>query len=106
MTELRPGKGAHFTVTEEVLNFVADTVDDIRNVYVDNDGAELVDSGEAFKVFNLVKSSDDWTEAKDKFGKKLYREIDWQGGAYRVTLVLNSHGELKLDIRYWYDSEA
>jgi hypothetical protein len=106
MSELKPGKGFHGTVTSEVLNFLADAINDVREAYVDGGGTELVDEGEAFKVLNLVTGfSSGWTSTKDKFGKKLYREIDWQGGSYRVTVVLNSHGELKIDIRQWYNPD-
>lgn len=105
-SNLKPGKGFHGTITEEVLEFLADALGDIRDAYVENGGPELVDGGEAFKVHNLIKSySSDWHETKDKFGKKLYREIPWQGGAHRVTVVLNSSGELKIDVRHWYNPE-
>jgi hypothetical protein len=107
MTTLRPGKGAHLTVTGEVLDFLADTLEDLRTAWIDGGAAQFVEAGDGFKVFALVtERSDGWTAGKDNFGRKLWRSYDWQGGEYRVTLVLNQHGEFKVDVRHWFDPDG
>ena len=97
--DLKPGKGAHFTATQEVLDFLVATLEEIQSVW----DSDVIDEGEAKEIQRqLADQYEGWTSVRDKFGKKLYKGIDFQDGQYRVTLVLNSYGELKLDIRQWY----
>jgi hypothetical protein len=116
---LRPGKGAHLDLTEETLDFLQSTFMDLWNAAATaeevekNDGDdrtpldELIDSGEGMQYLKDVNNSaTHWKKAKDKFGTKLYKALPWgEGGEIRVTVVLNSQGALKVDVRYWFDPE-
>jgi hypothetical protein len=67
----------------------------------------LIDSGNGMQYLKDINASaTHWRKSKDNFGTKLYKSLAWgEGGEIRVTVVLNNRGELKLDVRYWYDPD-
>jgi hypothetical protein len=115
--ELRPGKGAHLDLTEETLDFLHSALEDMWNAAVstaeasvsDGEGKsldELIDTESGMQYLkDLRGSAEGWKPAQDKFGVKLYKALAWGDGEIRVTVVLNSQGSLKIDVRYWYDPD-
>jgi hypothetical protein len=112
---LRPGKGCHLDLTQETLEFINEAVTDLWNAagvgtkeepeFPSLD--ELIDSDNGIQYLKDVPySATHWKKSKDNFGTKLYKALDWNDGEIRVTVVLNARGELKLDIRFWYDPES
>lgn len=119
-SNLLPGKGAHLDLTEETLDFLqscftdlwnaAVTADDLKITESTEDGEhtatldELIDSGNGMQYLKDINASaTHWQKAQDKFGTKLYKALPWGDGEIRVTVVLNSQGALKVDVRYWFD---
>lgn len=97
--ELKPMKGAHLVLNEQVLGFVRGALDDLTQPYSD----ELHDKDP--KVLIEFLSGTGWTIAKDKFGTKAYKGMTYavnghEEGELRVGVVLRNGG-LSLDIRPW-----
>lgn len=109
-TKLLPGKGGHFHLNGDVLKFFHDVMTDIGEHIGDETLNDALDDGKARELFMNLKGAHGWTYANDKFGEKCYREMDWQTGTYRITVVLmggrDGDEQLKLDVRNWYDPEA
>jgi len=119
MATLKPGKGGFFHLNGDTLGFFTLSMSDLFDALTDEgtkDLNELLDGGDADELFRKVKAElvDDeemdpakrWSFEKDKFGRKVFKAMDWEDGTYRITLVLNGAGELKLDVRQWYTPEA
>jgi hypothetical protein len=113
MTTLKPGKGLHHTLTQEVLDFASRALENITDQYSDkiHDGSpkdvldDLVDHGD----FSIQPEEGPdvqfrWEREKDDFGDKAFVEMPFQEGALRITVVLTKKNELKLDIRSWYQA--
>ncbi|SRR6266496_2724339 len=102
---LVPGKGFHGDLTFDSIEFLHQTITDVWNAYgEDGDSLQNEDNeGEILKAVQATSSG--WTREKDNFGTKIWKEIEWQKGSYRVTVVLTKRG-LKLDVRNWFDPEA
>jgi hypothetical protein len=103
---MAPGKGVHAVLNQEVLDFVKACLEDIESCYSD----EIHDS-EPIDVINTLKGWDrdedeKWSELKDNFGHKVFRIMPYKDQELRVTVVLTKQGELRLDIRQWYDPQA
>ena len=107
----RPGKGGlHADLTGETLNWFHQTLEAVWNAAGDEEQLnELIDSKKPTQFLRNVNGSDSgWTAEKDNFGVKLYKELLWATDArgvehkYRITLVVNNKGELKIDFRDWY----
>lgn len=105
-TKLLPGKGGHFHLNGDTLLFFIDVLGELDDFLGGQLLNEELDAGKAKELFENLKGAEGWSYEKDKFGAKVYREMAWQEGTYRVTCVLNSKDELKLDIRNWYAPEA
>jgi hypothetical protein len=113
--ELRPGKGAHLDLTEETLDFLHGCFEDMWNAAVSTAEAssadsksldELIDSEQGMQYLkDLRGSAEGWKPAQDKFGTKLLKALPWGDGEMRVTVVLNSQGSLKVDVRFWFDPD-
>jgi hypothetical protein len=114
-----PGKGAFLHLNGDVLGFVTSAVGAIYDVLTQEgtrDLNELLDNDQAENLFKQLKTElvdDDeqaeelrWSFTKDSFGKKIHKGIEWQGSEYRVTVILTSSDELKLDVRQWYDPNS
>ena len=114
MTVLRPGKGAHLDLTEETLDFFHNVFTDLWNAAGDGTAEDnptldtLIDSGEGMQYLKDVSApATHWVKSKDNFGTKLHKALPWgDGGEIRVTVVLNTRGELKIDMRYWFDPDS
>jgi hypothetical protein len=109
-TSLFPGKGAHLVLNEAHLQHIMTALDDIANVYSDQihddspvdvihclTGHVDAETGEPLGTPTLT-----WTEVEDKFGHKAFAGTPYKTGELRVTAVLTSQGELRLDIREWF----
>jgi hypothetical protein len=99
---MKPLKGVHLELTESVLGFLLQALDDVRTRYAD----ELHDDNPAKVIENL--EADGWTVEKDSFGTKVYASRPYgvsgqqeQKGELRVGVVLTKKNELKIDIRPW-----
>jgi hypothetical protein len=104
---MAPGKGVHFVLTEKYLGWLRDALHDVDVVYSDeahDQQAEIVvntmtdPESDEISEFELT-----WERVKDNFGTKSFVSIPYKDGELRVTVVLSKQGELKLDIREWYD---
>jgi len=128
-SKLRPGKGAHLHLNGDTLKFLNGALDEISSTLEEvaqalDEAAEhsvpldewdaintAIDEHSADVVFKALRKeleaheAHDWHFASDNFGKKLYCEMEWKRGTYRVTIVLTDNGGLKLDIREWYVAE-
>lgn len=101
MSEFRPGKGIHMTLDFDTLEFIRLAVEEIWNAAPDDeDPTKTI-------LEDLRGSATGWTLTKDNFGTKLYKvnEID-DANQLRITVVVNKAGEVKLDIRTWFDPSA
>jgi len=105
MAKLYPGKGAHLVLNEEILDFVRGTLEDINGVYSD----EQHDESPALVIDGLldgeIMHENTWTEENDNFGRKAYASKHYKEGELRITVVFTKRGELKLDIREWYQAD-
>lgn len=102
---LQPGKGFFGIASEDTLAFLAEALREVTEAYEEGGG----DAGHDEEPKNILKallSTDGWTAENDRFGKKAFKSIPVGEGAYRVTLVLTAKGELKIDIRNWFDPNA
>jgi hypothetical protein len=97
---LYPGKGSHLVLNEEYLGWMRSALDEVTEAYSD----DLHDSAPD-EVIKVLNRDYEWESVNDKFGKKVYKKIDYKSGELRVTVVLTSKNELKLDIREWYEPE-
>jgi hypothetical protein len=52
-----------------------------------------------------MQTVDGWQTEKDKFGTKVFAATPYKEGELRVTVVLTSRDELKLDIREWFQGK-
>jgi len=96
-----PGKGAHLELNDRYLNWLQKVLEDIDICYSDEDADD--------KAFDPILDSllesemNQWTEEKDNFGRKVYVAIPYKEGELRVTVVHTKRGEIKLDIREWFE---
>lgn len=100
---VRPLKGAHLTLNEEVLNWIRTVLDDMSEYYSD----ELADNRPGDILADLQQAG--WKFEDDKFGMKVYKTVPYNAGpnvrnsVLRITVVMTKNKELKLDIRPWGD---
>jgi hypothetical protein len=100
-----PGKGIHLVLNEEYRNFVARALEDIDQCYSD----DMHDEDPQQVIMALTSGDEDlalgkWGYEKDNFGVKAIARTPYKNGELRVTVVLTNKGELKLDIREWYEN--
>jgi len=109
---LKPGKGVHLVVNEDIIAFLGRSFDQLGDAY-DSGGGDAQYDEHPVALFNYMKShlldeanfglqEDPWQYEEDSFGKKVYIDRDYPDGALRVTLILNKKNELRLDVRTWY----
>jgi hypothetical protein len=104
---MAPGKGVHFVLTGKYLNWLRDALHDVDVVY--SDAAHNVQPEIVVNTMTDPESDEisefelQWERVKDNFGTKAFVSIPYKDGELRVTVVLSKQGELKLDIREWYD---
>jgi hypothetical protein len=117
-TDLKPGKGAHLVVNDEMLAFLNSALFELGEAYDECGGNEAQDEDVKglFKAIakKLLPGGDliardveqEWSVDADNFGDKLIAWTTYPDGECRVTLVLTKpkgsrKSELKLDIRPW-----
>jgi hypothetical protein len=103
MAKLFPGKGAHLVLNEEILSYIQRALEDINDMYDDaqhDESPSLVIDG---LLDEEATHQCDWTEENDSFGRKAYASKQYKEGELRITVVLTKRGELKLDIREWFE---
>lgn len=106
MTTYAPGKGFFGALTKKTLDFFQEALEDVWNAYGE-DGDELQDEKRGEEILKRLRGSAiRWHEEKDRFGKKLYKSIEWGSQLYRVTVVLKDNGAMHIDIRQWFDPNA
>jgi len=94
---LKPGKGVHIDLTQRNLNFLRSTLQHVAEIYSD----ELHDQ-KPKEILDYCKAAGFEFE-EDNFGKKVFKRIEASKGDLRLTIILTKKGELKLDIRTWYE---
>jgi hypothetical protein len=111
MPKLAPGKGLSQVLTEEVITFLKEAIDEIDRFYTD----EAHDEGPRAVLDQIMEDKrriwpagvDEepcvWQREKDSYGDKVFVQMPFQEGALRVTLVLTKKDELRVDLRYWFD---
>lgn len=113
MADLRPGKGAFLPLTQEVIEFLHECIEDMWNaagVGTEEDPEfpsldELIDAEDGLQYLkDLRASATHWKPSEDNFGVKLHKALPWNDGEIRVTVVLKND-KLKIDVREWYDPE-
>lgn len=116
-SEMKPGKGFHATMTPDVIDWLSETVEHVRDNYptaqeLDAMGGNLTRKEVGELLTTVAKTQNGWKTARDSFGDKAYRGIEWQNGELRVTLirpkpkaadVADSNCDVRIDIRQWYD---
>lgn len=97
---LKPGKGLHSYINQEVLDFLMKNLAEVSQFYDDHQADE-----DSRVIFQALRSGaqPEWNYEDDSFGKKLWIGIPHAQGELRFTIVLSKKGELKLDIRAWYE---
>jgi pyridoxine 5'-phosphate synthase PdxJ len=53
-----------------------------------------------------LSTDDGWEFEQDKYGVKMVNVLELDDGELRVAVVVNKSGELRLDIRSWFDPEV
>jgi hypothetical protein len=113
MDSWRPGKGFYGDLTTESMDWLTQCVDEVWDAYGTNGDTEYGEDGfeGAIKFLkHLHGSATGWKQEKDNFGTKLYKELAWGEQAngtpikYRFTVVASTRGELKFDLRQWYEA--
>jgi hypothetical protein len=92
--ELKPGKGLRLNF-QPALSYILDEFDKLEKLAEEFEGRP--------SAFMLALKENGWTYYEDKFGDCCY--IESSEGArdvFRITVVLTTKGELKLDLRNWY----
>jgi hypothetical protein len=111
MTELKPGKGLHLSLTAKMLDFLHECLEDIYNAYTPNsegdDGNTLQDEGNADIFLEWVRGvASGWRFEKGdgKFSRsKVIKSMPYKEGELQVAVAAApGNTELKLDIRFWY----
>lgn len=100
---MMPGKGAHLDCTQKSMAFLLGTMTEVLGYYNEAGGDENIDEGNGLKFVRGLSEQEGWSLEKDNFGVKVYKSIPWGNDEYRVTVVHNSRGEIKLDVRVWYE---
>jgi len=101
---LLPGKGAHIVLNEQILAFITEALEDVKKCYSD----ELHDD-EPITVLDqlmdptVANRADEWYKVKDNFGTKVFAKMPYKKGELRLTVVHTKQGDLKLDLREWYE---
>lgn len=98
----RPGKGAHLILTEEVSDWMSDIMYKVYEV-TGSSSTNITSPEELRDAF----PEEDWRYEKDAYGHKMITamELD-EGQELRVAVILTPKGELRLDIRTWFDPET
>jgi len=96
--KLAPGKGAHLVLNAEILEFVREALTTVDKYYSD----EHHDNEPGIVIDDLL-TEPGWSEEKDNFGRKAFTLMSYKEGELRVTVVHTKRGELKLDIREWFN---
>lgn len=109
MSEFRAGKGFMGDAVYESVAFFKKAFAEIVEVFQTEfgpdgefDGDGWIDQGNSKDLVNELIAKYGWEKEVDDFGYKAFKTLDWQGGQYRVTLVLTSRGSLKVDVRSWF----
>jgi hypothetical protein len=102
---LKPGKGAFIPVNEEMLDWLHATFEEIWSAAGDEGELNnLIDEGKGAQFLRHVAgSAAGWRGEEDEFGSKIYKQMPWGEGAYRVTVILDKSKKLKIDVRQWYE---
>lgn len=111
---LVPGKGFMGDATMASITFLNDAIYEVLDVFqtpFEVDGEEvwsddLIDQKKTAPIFNRLANVEGWEKTKDSFGDKVFKCIPWMTGQYQVTLVRMKNGNLKLDVRNWFDPNA
>jgi hypothetical protein len=102
---LRPGKGFMGIANEESLEFLHEAINDVHAAYL-NAGGDSTHDEDPRLILKELLTKEGWSPENDTFGKKAFKSIPVGEGAYRVTLVLTKNGDLRLDVRSWFDPDA
>jgi hypothetical protein len=95
---LRPGKGIRANLTEEFTDYLVEQLGELR---------------EALDTFNRddectdltleLEGNYDWDRIEDSYGKKAWTAYGDNTHEIRVSVIETPKGDLKIDIREWYD---
>ena len=98
---MKPGKGLRADLSEGTIEFINDSI---------------VEVGEALDIFFHDDTCTDitvelesiygWDREEDSYGKKAYASHGDDVHEIRVTVIETFKGDLKLDIREWYEEES
>jgi hypothetical protein len=115
---LIPGKGAHLTMTPDMIDWLKETVDHVHDYWpaeIELEDGVFTRKTAGALLKSIANSMNGWKVVNDNFGLKVYRAYEWDTGEIRVTLVRpkakagegdDSNVDVKLDIRYWFDPNA
>lgn len=103
--ELRPGKGVQFPLTDETADWLSDVMYAVYEAFGTH--TAYIREYEAEQELRSRLSEGDWTYSKDSYGHKMTIAYEFDDGSeLRVAVVVNVKGELRLDIRTWFDPEV
>jgi len=101
--DLKPFKGAHLVLNEDILSFIYEALAEVEEFY-DDETHDMAPE----KVTSVLGDVEGWTTVKDRFGTKVYKARPYaqagqqeQKAELRVGVVLTGKRELMLDIRVW-----
>jgi hypothetical protein len=102
--DYRPGKGVHVELEEELADWLTDVLHDVYGSF--GTSATYIRPEEATEELQSRLSGADWEYTSDSYGDKMSNAYKLQNGQeLRVSVVVNRKGELRLDIRTWFDPE-
>ena len=98
---LKPGKGLRADLADLSEGFVEFLYDQIAEV---REALDTFFHDDSCKDITLeLEQNYDWDREEDSFGKKAFASYGDDVHEIRVTVIETPKGDLKLDIREWYN---
>jgi len=95
-----PAKGAHLELNEKYLAWMQGRLIEIEAEYSDENADDDKDA-----VLDAMLEYEGWAEEKDNFGRKVFAATPYKEGELRITVVHTKRGEIRLDIREWFEGK-
>lgn len=100
MAKIRPGKGAQFMLSQDLIDWLMETMEIVNNVYTGEQNEE-----DPEVIIKELCLNHDFEYEKDSYGIHAYRTTPYpvtsDGGEVRLNVVLVKSGVLMLDLRPW-----
>lgn len=103
--DLKAGKGLQLHLTEDMIEWLTATMDEVRTAFGSEATYIQLDEGE-MALRARLGHVEGWFFESDKFGKRMVASYSEDGedssDELRVAVIVTARGDLKLDVRTWY----